>query len=125
MNEKITLCGDNCLICPRYTASTDEELQYVAELWYRVGWRDKVVSNKEIKCDGCSSHKKCTYKLVECTQAHNVDKCNQCHKFPCDKINDMLCRSKTYQNKCKEVCNEHEYQILSLSFFNKEENLKK
>lgn len=40
MEEKITLCGDNCIECPRYNAHTDEELQAVAELWYRVGWRE-------------------------------------------------------------------------------------
>lgn len=37
MEEKITLCGDNCIECPRYNAHSDEELKAVAELWYRVG----------------------------------------------------------------------------------------
>lgn len=31
MIEKITLCGDNCIECPRYNAHTDEELKQVAE----------------------------------------------------------------------------------------------
>ena len=39
MEEKITLCGDNCIACPRYNAHSDEELSRVAELWYRVGRR--------------------------------------------------------------------------------------
>ena len=64
--EKITLCGDNCSECPRYLAKTEDELKAVAQLWYRVGWRDKIVSNDEIKCFGCSSHKKCTYQLFYC-----------------------------------------------------------
>ncbi len=55
---KITLCGDNCIYCPRYNAKTDDELFEAAELWYRIGWRDRLVSKEEIKCDGCSSHKK-------------------------------------------------------------------
>lgn len=38
MEEKITLCGDNCIECPRYNAHSEQELQNVAELWYRVGW---------------------------------------------------------------------------------------
>ncbi len=25
--DKITLCGDNCLECPRYLAKTDDELK--------------------------------------------------------------------------------------------------
>ena len=73
MTEKITLCGDNCNFCPRYNAKTEADLQKVAELWYRVGLRDCVVSNEEIKCTGCLSHKKCTYELVECTKNHNVE----------------------------------------------------
>ena len=125
MEEKITLCGDNCLCCPRYNAKSDDELEKVAELWYRIGFRDKIVSNEEIKCDGCSSHKKCTYNLVECTHNHNVEKCNMCNEFPCDKINDMLKRSKEYQKKCREVCSEEEYKTLEKAFFDKENNLKK
>ena len=61
MEERITLCGDNCIECPRYNAHSEAELRNVAELWYRVGWRDMVVSNEEITCTGCSSHKDCTY----------------------------------------------------------------
>ncbi len=34
--EKITLCGDNCLYCPRYTAKTDKELSETAEWCYRI-----------------------------------------------------------------------------------------
>lgn len=125
MEEKITLCGDNCIYCPRYNAKSDDELEKVAELWYRIGFRDKIVSNDEIKCDGCSSHKKCTYNLVECTHNHNVEKCNMCNEFPCDKINDMLKRSKEYQKKCREVCSEEEYKTLEKAFFDKENNLRK
>ena len=125
MNEKITLCGDNCIECPRYNAHSADELHKTAELWYRVGWRDEIVSNEEIACTGCSSHKQCTYHLVECIKEHNVEKCNQCAKFPCGKINDMLERSGEYQKRCKEVCYEEEYDMLEKAFFNKENNLRK
>lgn len=125
MKEMITLCGDNCIECPRYNASNDEELKVVAELWYKIGWRNKVVSNEEIACNGCSSDKQCTYHLVGCTKAHNVDKCNQCGEFPCNKIKEMLERSAEYQEKCKEICSEKELAVLEKAFFNKENNLKK
>lgn len=125
INEKITLCGDNCIECPRYNAHSDEELRRVAELWHRVGWRDSVVSKEEIRCSGCSSHKECTYHLVECTREHNVEKCNQCSEFPCRKISDMLKRSREYQNKCMEVCTKEEYDCLAKAFFDKENNLRK
>lgn len=123
--EKITLCGDNCKECPRYNARSEEELRQAAELWYRVGWRDHVVSNEEIRCTGCSSHKDCTYHLVECTKEHGVEKCNQCAGFPCEKINDMLKRSGAYQLKCKEVCSDEEYAQLERAFFDKKNNLLK
>ncbi len=125
MNDKITLCGDNCIYCPRHNARTDEELKRVAELWYRVGWRDRIVSSDEIKCTGCSSHKQCTYQLVDCIKEHGVEKCNQCGEFPCEKISDMLKRSEEYQKKCKKVCTDYEYTALEKAFFDKENNLKK
>lgn len=125
MSEKITLCGDNCIECPRYNAHSAQELKRVAELWYRVGWRDSVVPNEEIACSGCSTHKQCTYHLVECIREHKVEKCSQCYKFPCRKISDMLKRSKEYQQRCREVCTEQEYSSLAKAFFNKEENLRK
>ncbi len=125
MNEKITLCGDNCVKCPRYNAHTANELRSVAELWYRVGWRSTIVSNDEIRCDGCNSSKKCIYMLVECTKEHNVNKCNECMDFPCAKVEDMLKRSAEYKQKCKELCTEQEYKFLCDAFFNKENNLKK
>ena len=37
MEERITLCGDNCIECPRYNAHSEAELKRVAELWYTLG----------------------------------------------------------------------------------------
>ena len=123
--ERITLCGDNCFSCPRYNAQSDEELEQVAKLWYRVGMRDSIVSTKEIKCNGCSPNKDCTYQLFDCVKGHGVSKCNQCVDFPCEKISHMLEKSKKYQDKCKRFCSRQEYATLRDAFFNKEENLKK
>ena len=102
------MCGDDCLQCPRHLAKTAEEKSKVAELWHRIGWRDKIVSPEEISCDGCSSHKKCTYNLVECVKENGVKKCNQCSQFPCEKIESMLERSAEYERKCKELCTREE-----------------
>ena len=125
MQSEITLCGDNCLECPRYNANSEEELKAVAELYYRVGWRDKVVSNEEIRCTGCSSHKQCTYHLVQCVKEHSVEKCNRCKEFPCQKISDMLKRSAEYEKQCREMCSGEEFFILKKAFFEKEINLRK
>ena len=125
MEEWITLCGDNCFECPRYHAHTEDELRSVAELWYKVGWRDQIVTNDEIRCSGCSSHKECTYHLVECIKEHNISKCNQCREFPCDKITKMLTKTKTDQEHCKQICSEEEYRKLERAFFKKGENLRR
>jgi len=125
MKEMITLCGDNCLYCSRYHAKSKKELEDTAKLWYKVGWRDHIISNKEVVCSGCSSHKQCTYKLVECIKEHQIEKCNQCKEYPCDKIVNLLDRSKQYQKRCKEICTNEEYEILLKAFFEKEKNLKK
>lgn len=125
MNEKITLCGDDCLACPRYTAHTETELKHLAELWHKIGWRATIVPPEEMRCNGCSHQKNCTYGLVSCTEKHGVEKCSQCELFPCGKITDMLNKSSAFQKKCREVCSPEEYQILRNAFFNKEINLKK
>ena len=125
MEEKISLCGDNCNECPRYNARSEKERNEVANLWYKMGWRKTVVSKEEIACTGCSSHKSCTYKLVECIKEHNVEKCNQCGEFPCKKIQDMLQISAEYQKKCKKICSKQEYSMLEKAFFDKENNLRK
>lgn len=124
MKDMITLCGDNCLYCPRYLAKSEKELEDTAKLWYKVGWRDHIVSNEEIRCSGCSSHRLCTYKLVDCIKDHRVEKCNQCKDYPCDKIIDMLERTEQYQKNCKEICTDEQYEKLSKAYFEKEENLK-
>ncbi len=125
MAEKIALCGDDCLSCPRYNAHTEEELRNIAQLWHKLGWRDRVVSDEEIACAGCSSHKSCTYGLVECTGRHGVQKCNQCAEYPCGRISEMLRRSAEYREKCRALCTEQEYTALCKAFFNKESNLNK
>ena len=124
MERIITPCGDNCSVCPKYTAQTPEELQKVAELWYRVGWRDKIVSPEEMKCSGCSSHKTCSYGLIDCIKQKKVTRCNQCPDFPCDKINTMLETTRQYENRCRELCSDEEFAILKKAFFEKEENLR-
>lgn len=123
--EKITLCGDDCLKCPRHLARTEYELQATAELWHRVGWRDKILDAEEMRCQGCFVGKPCAYQLTECVARHKVEKCRRCAEFPCVKINGMLARSAAYEKKCRSVCSPKEYEMLKAAFFNKEENLNK
>ncbi|MDE6731830.1 MAG: DUF3795 domain-containing protein [Oscillospiraceae bacterium] len=125
MKELITLCGDDCLKCPRYNAKTDAELSACAELWFRTGWRDRVLPGEEMRCGGCAPEKSCTYGMTDCTARHGVPECNMCAEFPCGKIEELLERSRRYEKKCEEVCTPEELSALRAAFFNKENNLKK
>lgn len=106
-------------------AQTSEELEQVAKLWMKAGFRDHIVANEEIACQGCSSHKKCTYQLVECIKEQGVEKCNLCKEFPCSKIETMFAKSLEHKKRSKEVCTDEEYRALEKAFFEKEENLRK
>ena len=125
MKERITLCGDDCGKCPRFSAKTVEELNSLAELWYRIGWRDSILPGAEMRCGGCTPDKKCTYGLTECTALHKVSRCKECGEFPCRKIDELLERSRLYERKCSEVCTDKEFEALRAAFFNKEANLRK
>ena len=65
----ISLCGDDCAVCPRYLAKTDDELHQTAVFWKKAGWRDRVVSNEEISCTGCGSKGVCAFGLIDCVKS--------------------------------------------------------
>ena len=56
--------------CPRYNVhpyeKTEAELHHTAELWMKIGYRDRIVSNEEIACTGCSPENWCRYRVVKC-----------------------------------------------------------
>ena len=121
----ISVCGDDCAVCPRYLAETDEELHETALFWYRVGWRDHVVSNEEIRCTGCGCRPTCSFALLPCVNAHGLRQCRDCPEFECAKIQEMLKNSESKKNACKKVCaSEAEFAGLCRSFYEKETNLR-
>jgi hypothetical protein len=119
----IAPCGNDCSVCPRYTAQTIEELQKFAQLWYKVERRDKVETPEEIRCLGCSDNKTCTYDVIECINNKNVQNHYQCDDFPCGKIKRMLRKTRRYEKRCKKLCSDEEFMILKKAFFEKENNL--
>lgn len=124
MNKtKITLCGDDCLKCPRYNAKTEEELLKVAELWYRCGWRKEILLPQELKCTGCFAGKECSFGIAPCVAEHKISSCKECYEFPCAKIKSALESTSKSKHHCKKVCTPEEYKIIEEAFFNKEKNL--
>ena len=122
----ISLCGDDCAVCPRYLAKTDEQLHETAVLWEKAGWRDRVVSNEEISCTGCGSKGVCAFGLLDCVRQHSVSSCKECAEFPCEKINKTMERSDEKKEACKRACeSDKEFELFCRSFYEKEKNLYK
>lgn len=120
-----SVCGDDCAVCPRYLAKTDEELHATAEFWYRAGWRDHVVTNDEIRCTGCGCRPSCSFMLLPCTREHHVSWCKECSEFECEKVKDTFVRSAAKMEQCRQACeSEEEFQMFVRAFYEKEKNMR-
>jgi len=120
-----SVCGDDCAVCPRYLARTEEELHETAVFWYRAGWRERIVANAEIRCAGCGSRGTCSFMLLPCVRDHQVDACRECPAYACEKIEDMLRRSTEKEAQCNAACeSEEEFAMLRRAFYEKEKNLR-
>lgn len=126
LSPLLSVCGDDCAVCPRFLAQTEEELHETAIFWFRCGWRDRVVSNEEIRCRGCGSRSSCTFQLLSCIREHGINKYSSCPEFQCKKIKDTLSRSALGQQQCRAACeNDREYALFLRAFYEKEKNLRK
>lgn len=126
MAVKISACGNDCTACPRFIATQSgnpEELEMVAELWYRCGWREKVVNIKDIACKGCRSTSVCRYGIIDCVAEKKVNSCAVCLEYPCDRINKAFETSDKFERTIEEVCTNSEISRLKKAFFNKRQNL--
>lgn len=119
-----SVCGDDCAVCTRHLAKTDEELHRTALFWYQVGWRDRVVSNDEIRCRGCGTRQSCAFMLLPCLQEKGLDQCSECSEHPCDKIRRTLAQSAEKEAQCRKACpNDRMFAMLKRAFYEKEKNL--
>ena len=120
-----SVCGDDCAVCPRFLARTEEELRETAEFWYRAGWRDRVVSGEEIRCAGCGSRKTCGFMILPCTREHGVSACRECPAFECGRVRDTYARSEAKKRQCERACETpEEFQMLCRAFYEKEKNMR-
>ena len=121
----LSVCGDDCAVCPRRLAQTEEELYETAVFWHRAGWRDHVVSNDEIKCTGCGCRPTCSFRLLPCVRSHGVSACWACPEFECEKIREMLALSDEKRRQCERACESPEvFRMLSRAFYEKERNIR-
>ena len=119
-----SVCGDDCAVCPRYLARTEEELHETAVFWYRAGWRDHVVTNDEIRCAGCGTRASCSFMLLPCTREHGVDQCRECPGYVCDRVRSAWDRSAVKKERCERACDTpEEFAMLCRAFYEKERNM--
>lgn len=125
-NQKISFCGDICTECPRYVATIANDvnaLKSVAELWFKLGFRPKVVDPEEIKCLGCSKEMACSNGINDCEHLATIMNCGECDSFPCEKINAVFEKTDTVNKTCKDKCTVIEYNVLHKAFFMKRQIL--
>ncbi|MGE5550361.1 MAG: DUF3795 domain-containing protein [Bacteroidota bacterium] len=120
----IGACGDNCDLCPRFMATksgSEERLAEVARLWLRLGLRDRLVSNDEIRCEGCRPENNCAYREQrDCAFGRKHANCGLCEDYPCKIVEKTLRRSADWKRKA-EHC--RDFALIEEAFFRKKENL--
>lgn len=125
MKTNIAACGNDCSVCPRMMPKTAAELTATAELWHKIGYRDHVVSNDEIKCWGCTPANWCRHGIIACTTNRNLNNCGECPDYPCSKIQAMLENTASFIPDCRQCCTDAEFAIMEKAFFEKQKNLEK
>lgn len=123
----IAACGNDCAQCPRYVRApygkSASQLTRTAELWYQIGYRDRVVSVDEIACMGCTPDNWCRYQVVKCVRERHIDHCGQCVDYPCSNISKCFAVTHSFEPRCRQVCTPEEYETMRRAFFEKEQNL--
>lgn len=123
---KISVCGDICDECPRYKATVANDtakLEQLAELWFRLGFRDQILPPEELKCSGCHKDKKCSHQLIGCEHLKDIRNCGECNHFPCDKIKQVFQKTATTDLLCQRKCSPDDYNDMVKAFFIKEQLL--
>ena len=127
MDKILAACGNDCSACPRYVAhpyeKSEEELYRTAELWMKIGYRDRVVSNEEISCTGCKPENWCRYHVAKCCEEKGIKMCSACPDYPCENLKECFSITRSFEVKCRQICSDTEYAALQKAFFEKELNL--
>ncbi len=99
-------------------ASTEKEPRETAEFRYRAGWRDRVVSNGEIRCGGCGSRRSCAFMILPCMKEKGVSACKDCAEYPSGKIVDMFRRLEIKETECRTDCGDSgEWELPKHAFY--------
>ena len=123
----IAPCGNDCAECPRRLATLSGNalsLAYAANLWFRLGFLDRVASNAEIACRGCPPPNPCRHEIAECARERNASTCGACAESEgCARISAALARAARHAITFRSKCTRAEYATLDRAIFRKRENL--
>ncbi|MGE5417836.1 MAG: DUF3795 domain-containing protein [Acidobacteriota bacterium] len=123
---RLACCGNDCEICPRYTATQIEEiseLERVLDIWKRAGWRDDSANVEDMRCSGCSTANPCRYEIAACAAERAVANCGLCAEYPCQRVKETFRRTQEYADVCRAIFPDDIFEPLERSFFFKKENL--
>jgi diamine N-acetyltransferase len=125
-SPRIGACGDNCDECLRFIATkkgSDAELHKVAQLWFDLSLRDRIISTEEIRCNGCSPENKCAYREQrDCAFQRSFQNCGYCPDYPCLIVENTLSISDDMHQKTEDLSGS---ESIIKAFFKKKENLDK
>ena len=123
--DMISMCGDNCLYCPRHIAtqkSNPYELEKVKELWVRLGLRTANFPSNQMICHGCKPENNCAYiELRDCAHTKKLTNCGYCRDYPCKIIKKAFKKSDNFRIRAKMLCTQEEMDMLDKAFFSKKE----
>ena len=123
---KLAYCGDVCNLCPRYIATLsgkEEELNKVAILLKKVGWRDEIKPPEEMICHGCQDIEVCEYDVKDCCIEKKIENCGKCPKYPCPEIKRAFEITETNTKKFRKILSKEEYETFYNAYFLKKEHL--
>lgn len=109
-NQNMGVCGLICDDCDIFKATTNEELAIKIADWFK-NERGVDVQPEDIGCSGCKGDRTKHWSpdcwiLNCCVDKNELESCNQCDDFPCDKLNKWAESGEKYGealNRLKEV----------------------
>ncbi len=93
MEKMIAYCGLDCLQCPAYIATQendDEKRRETAEIWTKMFKVDIPIEN--INCDGCKKDDGRLFQHCQvceiraCAREKELPDCGHCDDFPCKQL---------------------------------------
>jgi hypothetical protein len=108
MGKMLSFCGINCIECPAYVATQqndEEEIKKISEEWSS---DEMKFPPEEIYCDGCSNTGRlfswapnCDIRI--CCMDKKLENCAYCGDFICNVVKKSLDRNPNAKQNLEEI----------------------